>query len=81
MRGFSVKLKFMVHNDFPMQVDRSGQCAAPQRHLWLIKVWFSASTFVVKIATFAKPENVVAHRLITAAIGLLMLNFIIFLML
>jgi hypothetical protein len=27
--------------------------------LWLIKVWFSASTFVVKIATFAKPENVV----------------------
>jgi hypothetical protein len=31
---------------------------APQTHLWLIKVWFSASTFVVKIATFAKPENV-----------------------
>jgi hypothetical protein len=29
--------------------------------LWLIKVWFSASTFVVKIATFAKPENVVRH--------------------
>jgi hypothetical protein len=28
--------------------------------LWLIKVWFSASTFVVKIATFAKPENVIA---------------------
>jgi hypothetical protein len=26
--------------------------------LWLIKVWFSASTFVVKIATFAKPKNV-----------------------
>jgi hypothetical protein len=26
--------------------------------LWLIKLWFSASTFVVKIATFAKPENV-----------------------
>ncbi|AZI34441.1 hypothetical protein EIB73_06505 [Kaistella carnis] len=26
--------------------------------MWLIKVWFSASTFVVKIATFAKPENV-----------------------
>ncbi|PTS88253.1 hypothetical protein DBR27_23740 [Flavobacterium sp. HMWF030] len=32
---------------------------APQTHLWLIKVWFSASTFVVKIATFAKPQNVV----------------------
>jgi hypothetical protein len=26
--------------------------------LWLIKHWFSASTFVVKIATFAKPETV-----------------------
>jgi hypothetical protein len=32
--------------------------SAPQTHLWLIKVWFSASTFVVKIATFAKPEIV-----------------------
>jgi hypothetical protein len=29
--------------------------------LWLIKVWFSASTFVVKIATFAKPETVIAN--------------------
>jgi hypothetical protein len=29
--------------------------------LWLIKVWFSASTFVVKVATFAKPENVSTH--------------------
>jgi hypothetical protein len=29
--------------------------------LWLIKVWFSASTFVVKIATFAKPENVTGN--------------------
>jgi len=26
--------------------------------LWLIKHLFSASTFVVKIAPFAKPENV-----------------------
>jgi hypothetical protein len=26
--------------------------------MWLIKVWFSASTFVVKIATFAKRQNV-----------------------
>jgi hypothetical protein len=32
--------------------------SAPQTHLWIIKVWFSASTFVVKIATFAKPETV-----------------------
>ena len=31
--------------------------STPQTHLWLIKVWFSASTFVVKIATFAKPET------------------------
>jgi len=29
--------------------------------LWLIKVWFSASTFVVKIATFAKRQNVSGH--------------------
>jgi hypothetical protein len=34
---------------------------SPHQHLWLIKVWFSASTFVVKIATFAKPETVVRH--------------------
>jgi hypothetical protein len=26
--------------------------------LWLIKIWLSASAFVVEIATFAKPENV-----------------------
>ncbi|MBK9936313.1 MAG: hypothetical protein IPP61_15785 [Cytophagaceae bacterium] len=32
--------------------------SATQTHLWLIKVWFSASTFVVKIATFAKPGYV-----------------------
>jgi hypothetical protein len=31
--------------------------------LWLIKVWFSASTFVVKIATFAKPQNVMRNTL------------------
>jgi len=35
------------------------QCSAVT--LWLIKVWFSASTFVVNIATFAKPENVICH--------------------
>jgi transposase InsO family protein len=32
---------------------------ASQTHLRLIKVWFSGSIFVVKIATFAKPENVI----------------------
>jgi hypothetical protein len=37
---------------------RNGGFSAPQTHLWLIKVWFSASTFVVKTATFAKPETV-----------------------
>ena len=38
-------------------------------HLWLIKVWFSASTFVVKIATLGKPKNVkmrCRHRYIKA---------------
>jgi len=30
--------------------------------LWLIKHWFSASTFVVKIATFAKPQNVMGNN-------------------
>jgi hypothetical protein len=34
--------------------------STPQTHLWLIKVWFSASTFVVKIATFAKPQTVMS---------------------
>ncbi|TGE18918.1 hypothetical protein E5J99_04025 [Hymenobacter elongatus] len=29
--------------------------------MWLIKHWFSASTFVVKNATFAKPQNVVGN--------------------
>jgi hypothetical protein len=35
-----------------------GGVSSPQSHLWLIKDWFSASSFVVKIATFAKPQNV-----------------------
>jgi hypothetical protein len=35
--------------------------SASQTHLWCIKVWFSASTFVVKIATFAKPETVIRN--------------------
>ncbi len=39
--------------------------SAPQTHLWLIKHWFSASTFVVKIATFAKPGNVSGHAMTT----------------
>jgi hypothetical protein len=39
--------------------------SAPQKHLWLIKHWFSASTFVVKIATFAKPETVSSNAITT----------------
>jgi len=35
--------------------------SAPQTHLWLIKHWFSASTFVVKIAAFAMPETVTSN--------------------
>jgi len=35
---------------------------SPQTVLRLIKHWFSASTFVVKIATFAKPETVGGKR-------------------
>jgi hypothetical protein len=37
--------------------------SAPQKHLWLAKVQFSASTFVVKIATFAKSKNVMTQLL------------------
>ena len=33
--------------------------------MWLIKIWFSPSTFVVKIATFAKPENVMGKAMTT----------------
>jgi len=38
---------------------------SPQTHLWLKKVQLSASTFVVKIATFAKPQNVSGHAMTT----------------
>jgi hypothetical protein len=38
---------------------------SPQTILWLIKHWFSASTFVVKIATFAKPETVTGKPMTT----------------
>jgi hypothetical protein len=27
------------------------------KHEWLIKLWFSASTFMAKISTFARPET------------------------
>ena len=49
----------------PPKVTKNQYCQnihrAPQTHLWLIKVWFSASTFVLKIVTFAKPETVIGN--------------------
>ena len=56
------ELTFLQHSGQERQlvtrVWQKWRFSAPQTHLWLIKVWFSASTFVVKIATFAKPETV-----------------------
>ncbi len=40
---------------------KNWQFSAPQTHFWLMKHWFFATPFVVKIATFAKPENVICH--------------------
>jgi len=37
------------------------QCSADPPRRMVNQIWFSASTFVVKIATFAKPEPVVRH--------------------
>ena len=46
-------------NNEPLtRVWQKWQFSVPKTHLWLIKHLFSASTFVVKIATFAKPETV-----------------------
>jgi hypothetical protein len=53
---------FLRHGGFgSTRVWQKWRFSAPQTHLWLIKVWFSASTFVVKIATFAKPETVMCN--------------------
>jgi len=46
-----------------IRVLQKWRLSAPQTHLWLIKVWFSASKFVVKIATFAKRQNVTGNFL------------------
>jgi hypothetical protein len=51
-------LPFKAHT----RVWQKWRFSAPQTHLWLIKVWFTASTFVVKIATFAKPETIMHKR-------------------
>ena len=45
-------------NDRITRVWQKWRFSAPQTHLWLIKVWFSASIFVVKIRHFAMPQNV-----------------------
>lgn len=40
------------------RVCQKWRLSAPQIHLRFIKVWFSAGTFVVKIATFATPKPI-----------------------
>jgi hypothetical protein len=46
------------NNEGITRVWQKWRFSAPQTVLWLNKHWFSASTFVVKIATFAKRQNV-----------------------
>ena len=41
-----------------MQFWQKWRFSAPQTHMWLIEVWFSASTFVLIIATFAKRQTI-----------------------
>jgi hypothetical protein len=52
----------------PTGVWQKWRLSAPQTHLWLIKVWFFTSIFVVKSATFAKPENVMGKAINFASI-------------
>jgi Holliday junction resolvase len=54
-------IQLLKEKDSITRVWQKWRFSAPQTHLWLIKHWFSASTFVVKIATFAKPENVMGN--------------------
>jgi hypothetical protein len=49
------------NNEGITRVWQKWRFSAPQTVLWLNKHWFSASTFVVKITTCAKPETVVAN--------------------
>jgi len=48
------------HNTGLAKVAVQCSSATAETHLWLIKVWFSASTFAVKIPTFSKPETAMA---------------------
>jgi hypothetical protein len=55
-----METRFKIKGEYrqqPTRVWQKWRFSAPQTHLWLIRVCFSASTFVVKIATFAKPET------------------------
>jgi len=54
-----------TEHQLPTAVWQKWRFSAPQTHLWSIKVWFSASTFVVKSATFAKPQNVMPYCMTT----------------
>jgi hypothetical protein len=65
--NFFSRIVFLVDSDEKQKTRletvaaRNWRFNAQQTHLWLIKVWFSASTFVVRIATFAKPGNVTGN--------------------
>ncbi|MEZ5013988.1 MAG: hypothetical protein R2794_06820 [Chitinophagales bacterium] len=53
------------NNELLTRVWQTWRFSTPQTHLWLIKFWFSASTFVAKITTFANPETVSSHPMKT----------------
>jgi hypothetical protein len=59
-----LETRFKIKGEYRQQqtwVWQKWRFSAPQTHLWLNKQWFSASTFVVKIATFAKPQTVTTN--------------------
>jgi len=53
-----LKLTEYIEAQPPTAVWQKWLFSAPQTHLWLIKHWFSASIFAVKIAPFAKWQTV-----------------------
>jgi hypothetical protein len=46
-----------MNNEGITRVWQKWRFRAPQTHLWLIKVWFSASTFVLKIGTMPSTKK------------------------
>jgi hypothetical protein len=56
-RQWTYKKRPRKKNEGITRVWQKWRLSAPQTHLWLIKVWFSASTLVVKIATLAFYEH------------------------